>query len=194
MMQDFSSAEDGFQTEGTSYSGHLLVAHPWLRDPNFHQTVVLISTHDQTEGATGVVLNRPLARTFGDLSTEISAPSLADLPVYTGGPVAPGNCLLAGFRLSADSHSLSLYFGLSAERLSAMLSEDPNLEARAFVGYSGWAAGQLEAEIGQDSWLVCPFESSVLYESPESIWKSLARRWKPGWIILAEQPPDPSKN
>src|SRR5581483_6683525 len=42
-----------------SYKGHLLVASPKLRDPNFFRAVVLLVQHDEN-GSLGLVLNRPM--------------------------------------------------------------------------------------------------------------------------------------
>ena len=66
--------------------GSLLLAHPSLRDENFKHTVILIASHD-SEGAMGVVLNRPLDRCLGELNTEFGLSGLAQVPLFAGGPV-----------------------------------------------------------------------------------------------------------
>src|SRR5690606_25834462 len=124
----------------------------------------------------GIVLNRPLGRTFGELNTEIGCPDvLKNLPTFNGGPVEPGKCLLAAFQLVDEGKALCMYFGLPMEKLSRLLDEEDDIQPRAIVGYAGWAAGQLENEIQGESWAVCPFDPEAILQSNEAIWKSLIR-------------------
>ena len=60
-------------------AGSLLLAHPAMRDPNFHRAVVLLSSHGD-DGAMGVVLNRPLGKHLGDLNAQFAASPLAGVP------------------------------------------------------------------------------------------------------------------
>ena len=81
--------------EQVSLAGSLLLAHPALRDPNFRRSVILMSTHS-ADGAMGVVLNRPLGKRLGELNGEFALSPLAGVPLFGGGPVEPGQLLLAG--------------------------------------------------------------------------------------------------
>ncbi len=80
-----------------SLAGSLLVAHPNMLDPNFRRTVLFISTHDSKEGALGVIINRPLDRQVADLVTAVPPASLAEVPVFLGGPVGKNQLMFAAF-------------------------------------------------------------------------------------------------
>ena len=67
-------------------AGSLLIAHPNMLDPNFRRSVLFISAHDPTDGALGVILNRPLDKHVSELVSEEPPEGLADVPVFLGGP------------------------------------------------------------------------------------------------------------
>jgi len=72
-----------------SLEKHLLIASPYMLDPNFQRTVVLMVQHSD-EGAFGLVINRPTDKLLKDLWREINnSPCDSDEPVHLGGPV-PG--------------------------------------------------------------------------------------------------------
>ncbi len=79
-------------TEPTYLSNQFLIAMPMLADPNFFQTVTYISEHNAS-GALGLVINRPLSLTLGQLMEHLQIATdqseLAALPIYHGGPVQP---------------------------------------------------------------------------------------------------------
>lgn len=178
-----------------SYRGHLLVAHPTLLDPNFRRTVVLLSEHSTESGAVGVVLNRPLHKTLGDLSTDFTDSILGAVPVFSGGPVETDQVLLTAWRWSAEEGTFQLYFGVAPELVKKLRAEDPEIEVRAFLGYSGWGEGQLESELAENAWLVCPLEEEGLeLDHLEPLWRSILHRLKPDLDFLADAPDDPSLN
>src|SRR6202035_695106 len=78
-------------------AGSLLVAHPNMLDPNFRRAVLFISAHDATDGALGVILNRPLDKQVSDLVNEAPPEGLADVPVFLGGPVGKNQLMFAAF-------------------------------------------------------------------------------------------------
>src|SRR4051794_38283817 len=80
-----------------NFAGQLLVAHPSMLDPNFRRSVLLITSHDAEEGAMGVILNRPLDKQVSELVTELTPETLADVPVFIGGPVATNQLMFAAF-------------------------------------------------------------------------------------------------
>src|SRR6184192_3382767 len=80
-----------------SLAGSLLVAHPNMLDPNFRRTVLFISEHDPSQGALGVIINRPLDRQVADLVTDAPPVSLAEVPVFLGGPVGKNQLMFAAF-------------------------------------------------------------------------------------------------
>src|SRR6202158_6534936 len=94
-------------------SRSLLVAHPSMLDPNFRRAVLFICAHDPDDGAIGVIINRPLDKSVGDLVNEIPPQTLADVPVFFGGPVGNNQLMLAAFEwhkgegLKMNHHTIS---------------------------------------------------------------------------------------
>ena len=63
------------------------------------------------------------------------------------------------------------------------------------MGYSGWGEGQLEAELREGAWVVCPATEALVFDTkPESLWRRALRSLGGGWAALADEPPDPSWN
>ncbi|MCA1735839.1 MAG: YqgE/AlgH family protein [Actinobacteria bacterium] len=169
-----------------SLAGRLLVAAPLLLDPNFLRAVVLILHHDE-HGAMGLILNRR--------SEEPAEPYLADWGefletdglVFDGGPVERERALglAAPVDLSNPSTGLTDFSA----------SPGPPAPIRIFAGYAGWAAGQLEFEIEQRSWLVLPAEpDDFLTSDPDRLWSRVLARQGGTVAMLAHYPMDPSLN
>jgi putative transcriptional regulator len=161
-------------TTPTSLVGQLLIAMPSLGDPNFQRTVVLLGSHSIDEGAFGLVVNRPLDVDLAEILEELGLrrPAVGLPPVLAGGPVEPGH----GFVLfevgdgSVSDDDLVLPHGLrvsgSTETLAGLADGDPSTRYSLILGYSGWHPGQLETEIEENSWLLAPVESSILFDIP----------------------------
>lgn len=174
-------------------AGSLLLAHPKLRDPNFARAVVLLSLHNN-EGAMGVVLNRPMGKTLADLGPEFGRSELAKVPVYCGGPVNPAQLLLVAWQTTSFDGTFKLYFGLDPQKLQELMDET-TLEVRAFLGYSGWSAGQLEGEMKGNTWLVSPVPAELLGRlDGEDLWRRVVGGISPEWRVIVDEPEDPSKN
>lgn len=174
-------------------AGSLLLAHPSLRDPSFRKTVILLSSHTD-EGAMGVVLNRPLGKTLGSLNPSFALGALSDVAVYAGGPVQNDQLILCAWQIQPDGEGFRLYFGVDLEKAEQLQTLE-GMEIRAFLGYSGWTAGQLEGELDQETWVVMPIGANLLELSPdEQLWRGLLGSLDPEWRILADEPEDPSRN
>jgi len=178
-----------------SLRGRLLISSGGLYDPNFRHTVVLVGEHN-SDGALGVVLNRAL-----DVLVREALPMLGDWvppgePLFQGGPVQPMNPVLIAELDRPDLADLPV-FG-SVGFLVGALSEDVRpsiLRARVFAGYSGWAPGQLEAEMADDSWIVEPArEDDVFTDAPDLLWSRVLERKGPAYRRLSRMPYDPSMN
>jgi putative transcriptional regulator len=146
----------------------LLVAQGELRDPNFGDSVVLVM-NNLGPAPVGLVVNRPteipVARLFPDLKR------LAQLPdkVYFGGPVELGSVWFLFRATKAPEHAVrafgGIYLSASRDLLLRLLGRDkPMDELRIFIGHSGWAPGQLEAEIARGAW-------TLERADPEAIFK-----------------------
>ncbi|HLP07007.1 MAG TPA: YqgE/AlgH family protein [Opitutaceae bacterium] len=174
-------------------AGSLLLAHPKLRDPNFARSVVLLSLHN-AEGAMGVVLNRPLGKTLADLGPEFRRSELAKVPVYSGGPVNPEQLILVAWQTASFDGTFKLYFGLDPQKLRELMGET-SLEVRAFLGYSGWSAGQLEGEMKGNTWLVSPVPAELLGQlEGVNLWKRIVGGLSAEWRVIVDEPEDPSQN
>ena len=185
---------DEASTPVQNLAGFLLGAHPGLVDPNFNRSVVLLSAHDPEEGALGVIINRPTGKTLSSLRKDVSTPLLQNLPVYEGGPVSPTEILLVAWKWNLREQNFRLFFGLDPANLQELVDSDPSIEARAFLGYSGWNAGQLEAEVSRFDWAISPFVQPFGKLPPQSLWRHVLERVRPEWTILADFPDDPSVN
>ncbi|BEV08624.1 MULTISPECIES: YqgE/AlgH family protein [unclassified Methylophilus] len=151
------------QTSRLDLTGQILIAMPAMQDPYFSKSVILICNHDE-DGAMGMILNHPLQLNVGDLfeqlEMECHVAQQQARPVHFGGPVQ----VERGFVLHAPATEFNTTMGLS-DRL-AMTSSKDILEAAArdeapqdmfiALGYTGWAAGQLEQEIQANAWLTLP--------------------------------------
>jgi putative transcriptional regulator len=174
----------------TTLRGSLLVAAPILSDPNFHRTVVFVAEHGD-EGAMGLVLNRPTDTPVVEAVPELSSIAGETDPVYVGGPVSTGS-VLAVAELDDPEDASDLLFG-SVGFVQA--PDVPVLRGRVFVGYAGWGAGQLEAELEEESWLVLPAEADDLFsDDPDGLWSAVLRRQGGPYALLSLMPPDPSLN
>src|SRR3984893_17589959 len=134
-----------------SLAGSFLVAHPNMLDPNFRRAVLFISAHDPNDGAIGVIINRPLEKNIGDLVSETPPQNLADVPVFFGGPVGNNQLMLVAFEWHKGEGIKLNQDSLIPDQPAVDLSEDAP-SVRAFLGYAGWSAGQLEAEMKQKAW------------------------------------------
>jgi len=160
------------------FSNQLLVALPALADPHFARSVALVCQHDE-DGAMGVVVNRASEYSLGDVLAQMSLEPLDDAMarqvVLAGGPVHPerGFVLHDGERLWDSTLAIGDGLSLTTSRdiLEAMaLGEGPGHVVVA-LGCAGWGAGQLEFELGENSWLTAPVDRELLFDLP------LEQRW-----------------
>lgn len=180
---------------GTSqnFTGQLLVAHPNMLDPNFRRSVLFISSHDEVEGAMGVILNRPLDKQVSELVTDPTPVALGDVPVFLGGPVATNQLMFAAFDWEGRN-SLSLNQNVDLEQAHLLSAQDRNA-VRAFVGYAGWTAGQLENELRQKAWVLQkPDRAALKPERLPRLWFEIMRSLGPWFKMLSAAPDDPSLN
>jgi putative transcriptional regulator len=182
-------------TPSSTPAGTLLIAHPGLLDPNFHKTVLFISSWEPDEGAFGLVLNRAAGRTVSELlpgRDDLGA--LGALPVFLGGPVSRDQLIFAAFQWHAETGVLECRHHVSLSEAEE-LTHQPSSVVRAFIGYAGWGKGQLEAEIAQSAWLLKPAEREVLdLARSELVWRNLLASFGPKYRLISEAPDDPTRN
>jgi putative transcriptional regulator len=172
-------------------AGRLLVATPLLLDPNFYRTVILVAEHSP-EGALGVVLNRPTEEPVRDHLPEW-APHLSEPPVvFVGGPVA--NEVAVGMVHEPAIEPPEWETRLPGVGLIDLAAQPEAFgsvsRARVFSGYSGWIAGQLDAELLTDSWVVVDATvDDVFTAHPAGLWRDVLQR-QPGRLALYGWFPD----
>ena len=161
-----------------SLCNQLLIAMPGMADPNFNSTVTLVCEHN-AEGALGIVINRPTDMNLGNLFEQLDVENpdrrLADHPVLNGGPVARERGFVlhnpcADFE-SSVSVSPDVQLTLSRDIIDAMAAGRGPDKTLVALGYAGWDAGQLEAEMLANTWLTVPASPELIFDVP------FADRW-----------------
>lgn len=161
-------------------AGQLLVSIPDLGDENFDQSVVLVIEHDE-QGALGLVLNHPSATPVVEHLPTLE-PLLASPAVFfLGGPVAVGGLLALGRRRldRPATHATEVAGPVVLVEPQALVDDEVDgLDVvRMFTGYSGWAPGQLDAELASGAWhLLGPMPDDVFTSDPDHLWRSVMRR------------------
>jgi putative transcriptional regulator len=180
-----------------SRAGRLLIASPSLADPNFHRAVILMLEHGP-EGALGVILNHPTELSAREVLPDHLARGMDDdAVVFKGGPVEPeAVIMLADFtdpdraaKMAVDSVGI---VDPEAEELGV---ENGIRAVRAFSGYAGWSAGQLEREIDEDAWIdAVALASDVFDVVPAQLWRTVLERKGGPYVLVSRMPDDPSLN
>ena len=149
-----------------------------MPDPNFRETVVLV-TQGERRQTTGVIVNRPTDRSLAELLPDERFKAFSE-PVFFGGPVQLQG-LFAVFRADkAPGEALSmlpgLYLTLHAATIDALLGSPPE-RIRFFVGYSGWAPGQLRAEMDRGDWFAVDADADTVFlKDTSGLWRDMVRR------------------
>ena len=179
--------------------GVFLVATPSLRDPNFRQTVILLCEHGP-EGALGVVVNRPTAMLISEALPQVPILEGQRHVLFAGGPVQTNQVVIL-YQLSqkpTDTHHVfdGVYLGGNMEALERVLQVPTESDFfRAYAGYSGWGAGQLENEMKTGSWITLPADPMVVFQKePSRIWSDIMLSLGKQYQIYAQMPADPHLN
>lgn len=178
--------------------GILLVADPFLKDPNFMRSVVLLCRHNINEGSFGFSLNRELDQTLDEF-----LPGFENFPykVFLGGPVQVDTIhylhkypdLIAGSREVIDG----IYWGGDFEMMKKFLNdgliEENNI--KFFLGYSGWEAGQLDNEIKEGTWLTVKGNRKIAFDVPaDEAWRAGVKLLGSDYEMMINFPIDPQLN
>lgn len=158
-----------------SLKGHLLVASPKLRDPNFYHTVILLVQHDE-KGSLGLVLNRPLELSVRSAWKQLShSPCLVEGTVHKGGP-CDGVLMAVHTDIEASDVEVAdgVHFSTTKDALEHLVGHNGGA-VRLFVGYSGWSPGQLEDELAEGAWLCVPATPRQVFDSNLHRWDTLLR-------------------
>lgn len=154
-----------------SLRNHLLIATPALAQGFFTKTVTYLCEHSE-EGAMGLVINQPLPVSFADLFASLELPleeSNTQQKVFAGGPVNTEH----GFILHSpegrweSSLAINEDFALTTSQdvLAAIGAGDGPKKYLIALGYAGWGAGQLEAELAETTWLTVKADPGIVFDT-----------------------------
>lgn len=167
--------------------GNLLVAAPGMADPRFRESVILVVKHDAS-GALGLMLNRTLGSV--DISRLLRGKKPAgpgksrEVLLHYGGPVQPtrGFVLYTSDKLFPKSIRVGKRLAVSfdASLLQAIARGEGPDKMMIALGYAGWRAGQLKAEMRRGDWYTAPAEMDILFdESHPTKWqRAMDRRFR----------------
>lgn len=175
--------------------GDVLVAEPFMKDPNFKRTVVYLTEHNE-QGSFGLVLNRPSIFSVNEM--------LNDFPkirahMYLGGPVGLDrlNFLHAYGELIPNSHHVrgNIYWNGDYDALKAGILAEKILphNIKFFVGYAGWGPEQIDDEMEENSWIVSK-NYQTIFRNAEFMWKDVLLKMGGEYKQIANYPEDPSFN
>jgi putative transcriptional regulator len=152
---------------------HFLIAMPNMADPYFARSLTYICEHNE-QGALGIVINRPIDLTlqslYERLDMKLQQAELYDIPVYFGGPVQTDRGFVLHSPLGQWSSTLAVKddIGLTTSKdiLESVGQGEGPRQILVTLGYSGWAAGQLEHEIKQNAWLSVEAREQIIFDLP----------------------------
>jgi putative transcriptional regulator len=176
-MPDSDSAAAGLT--GDSLTGHFLIAMPSLNDGFFNQAVTYICEHDEN-GSFGIIINQEtgikLKQVLDEMKIDADEDCDANKPVFIGGPVEQGRGFILhrppGEWQSSLKVNESVALTTSRDILESLAHNDGPTDSLVALGYAGWAAGQLEDEIARNTWLSCPADEQIIFNTP------VGERWK----------------
>jgi putative transcriptional regulator len=163
-------------------NGVFLVAKPELMDPNFRETVVLITQPEVGGGPLGVIINWPLNTRLSEIYPSVTGmPAQFDV-VYQGGPVQPVRILYLLRAAQRPEFTLpvlqDVYLGGDRELLDKIAGGQVKVSAfRAYAGYAGWAPRQLQAEIAAGGWWLAEADAGTIFTAdPATLWGEMVKR------------------
>jgi len=169
--------------------GRMLLAEPFMLDPNFRRAVILLCEHEM-DGSLGFILNKPLEMTVNELIADFPE---FDAPVFYGGPVQTdtihyihnsGDLLEGSKRIGKD-----VFWGGNFDQLKTLIKSGliESSDIRFFVGYAGWDFGQLEEEMKMRSWVVARMEANYIFKNKiKKLWQDVMRKKGDAYSVIAQ--------
>jgi len=178
--------------------GDLLISEPFLADPNFARTVILLCEHND-EGSFGFVLNKLAQVKLNEL---LDGAGKREDNIYIGGPVQQNTLQFIhkndGLIEGGIEVKEGIFWGGDFEQMLAMMEGEliHANDIKFFVGYSGWATGQLKDELKVNSWIISRDVNieQVFHTDVESLWKEVLNTMGGKYKIVANFPVDPRLN
>lgn len=173
------------ETTTSSYNltGHFLIAMPSLDDGFFNHAVTYICEHDES-GSFGIIINQQTDITLKQVAKEMKITTDSDYnenqSVFIGGPVDQGRGFILhrppGEWQSSLKVNEDIALTTSKDILQAIVSNQGPADCIVALGYAGWSPGQLENEMANNTWLSCPADEQIIFNTPiEERWQAAAR-------------------
>jgi putative transcriptional regulator len=178
-------AAAGERVDSRLEKGKFLVASRALVDPHFARTVVLLVEYSG-DGALGVIVNRPTEVPLGEALPEVKELARRRDVIYLGGPVGRERMLVLLRTRNEPPEALRIFGRVFASgSLSALRASVTRGEGvRAYAGYAGWGAGQLDREVARGDWLIGPADADAVFaEHPTEVWDRLIERFTGEWAM-----------
>jgi putative transcriptional regulator len=179
-------------------SGTLLIAEPFLKDPSFMRTVVLICKYEVTDGAFGFTLSKKLNTKLNEMINDMDE---CNIPVYLGGPVQTDTLhyihQYPQYFDDAVKICEGVYWGGNFETLKALIKKGTidKSKIKFFLGYSGWSEGQLEAELEEKSWITTHANASLIFDTvADKVWDTSLIQLGGKYKMMVHFPTDPQLN
>lgn len=170
-------------------AGRLLISVPFYNDPFFNRTVVLLIDYDK-DSCVGLILNKDAGCSVNKIVPDLKI----DTPLNIGGPVFHDQ-VFAIHNHAACAHAEELTPGVFVgyDDIFLALAEykaSATLKYKFFLGYSGWAPGQLEDEISRNMWVISNAQPDIIFDTPnDKIWKRAVQNLGPSyqhWLEIPE--------
>ena len=172
--------------------GTILIAEPFMMDPNFKRSVLILCDYSIEEGSVGFVLNKPIDMSVNDLVVDFPK---FEAKVNFGGPVATDTIhyIHTVGDLVDDSIKVGdgIYWGGSFEKLKFLIQSELILpkDIRFFIGYSGWSAGQLEDEMEIGSWVTHDSDANYIFKSSQDeLWTQTLINKGNTYSVISQMP------
>ena len=177
--------------------GKLLISEPFLLDYYFKRSVVLLAEHNE-EGSFGIIMNKPVSAKFNEIVKNFPE---FNAQLYLGGPVKSDSLFFIhtlGDRIEGSLEIIDgLYWGGNIEAIKEMITLNilNPADIRFYIGYSGWTANQLDAELKRNSWVVSRAKvEQLLNTQPNKLWSLTLQNLGKEYALWTNFPSDPSMN
>lgn len=171
-----------------SLRNFFIIAMPTLDGSPFERAVAYICEHEQEKGCRGFVINQPhkqanMAEMFDQLGIHNHDPELVKQPIFNGGPEQSSSGFIihpadAGWQQTHKAAE-DIFITTSSDILYQIARRQYSQPSQITLGFSDWAAGQLEQEIAKHYWLTCPAEPHVIFETP------IKERWRTALSLIS---------
>ncbi|MES2629962.1 MAG: YqgE/AlgH family protein [Bacteroidota bacterium] len=178
--------------------GRILISEPFLADPYFKRTVVLLCEHDDSEGSFGLIINKFIDVRLDQLIDDFPE---TDARVSMGGPISKDSLYYIHTRpdlIPNSNHVVGkLYWGGDFEALAENVKTGmlKKREIRFFIGYAGWSENQLKRELDEQSWIVNDASvETIMNGRSNEMWQQSLKNLGKEFAVLANFPEDPKLN